>query len=132
MSRKRGEKMKLSIGEISKKVNLSLPTLRYYEELDLIKPERDKNNRRIYDENDVKWLEFILRLKKINMPMKEIILYSQLRTKGDKTIYERMNLLNKQMERLDNEKKEIEKSMEILAGKIDIYKMKLENNWDLQ
>ena len=71
--------MKLSIGELSKITNLSIPTLRYYEDLGLLKPNRDRNNRRIYSENDILWLDFIMRLKKTNMPMKDIILYSELR-----------------------------------------------------
>lgn len=117
--------MKLSIGEISKRTDLSIPTLRYYEDLGLLKPERDRNNRRIYSENDILWLDFIMRLKRINMPIKEIILYSELRYQGDDTVPERIHLLEKQMKKLEEEKDEIEKSINMLSRKIEIYKLKL-------
>ena len=117
--------MKLSIGELSKRTNLSISTLRYYEDLGLLKPDRDRNNRRIYSENDISWLDFIMRLKKTNMPMKNIILYSKLRYEGDETVPERMKLLKNQMKKLEDEKSEIEKSISTLSRKIEIYKLKL-------
>ena len=119
--------MKLSIGELSKRTNLSIPTLRYYEDLGLLKPDRDRNNRRIYSENDISWLDFIMRLKKTNMPMKDIILYSELRYQGDETVPERMELLENQMKKLEDDKSEIEKSISMLSRKIEIYKLKLSN-----
>ena len=117
--------MKLSIGELSKITNLSIPTLRYYEDLGLLKPNRDRNNRRIYSENDILWLDFIMRLKKTNMSMKDVILYSELRYQGDETVPERMELLESQMKKLEDEKYAIEKSIGMLSRKIEIYKLKL-------
>lgn len=114
--------MKLSIGQMSERSNLGIHTLRYYEELGLIEPERDENNRRVYSEKDLVWLEFVMRLKKVNMPMKEIIRYSQLRYEGDGTVRERMGMLEEQMKKLEEEKREIENSMDILSKKIEIYR----------
>ncbi|MBA1435046.1 MerR family DNA-binding transcriptional regulator, partial [Bombilactobacillus bombi] len=50
-------KSSYKIGEFSKRVNLTVDTLRYYEKEYLITPKRDKNNIRIYDNNDIKWIE---------------------------------------------------------------------------
>lgn len=115
------------IGEFSKKVGLSIDTLRYYEKLGLIYPERDKINKRVYSEKDINWINFIIRLKETNMPIKQIQYYSMLRYQGDSTVKERLELLEEQMDRLNMEKKKIEENIKHLDKKIDTYKQMLEN-----
>lgn len=110
------------IGEFSKKVGLSIDTLRYYEKIGLIYPSRDSINKRIYCEKDIEWLKFIIRLKETNMPIKQIQYYSQLRYQGDTTIQKRLELLEEQKDRLDIEKRKIEENMIHLEQKINIYK----------
>lgn len=114
--------MTYSIGEFSRKINLSIDTLRYYEKEKLILPKRNEINRRVYDESDITWIEFIKRLKQTGMPIKNIQQYAHLRYQGDETIEIRMELLYKQYEILQNQKKEIEEHIEFLVRKIDIYK----------
>lgn len=41
------------IGELSKIYNIGLDSIRYYEELGLIKPNREDNNYRVYDSDDI-------------------------------------------------------------------------------
>lgn len=110
------------IGEFSEKIGLSIDTLRYYEKLGLIYPERDEANKRVYSEKDIEWLKFIIRLKEINMPIKQIQYYSKLRYEGDDTIKERLELLEEQMDRLNIEKRKIEENIVHLDKKISIYK----------
>ncbi|AZV57507.1 MerR family transcriptional regulator [Clostridium sp. AWRP] len=114
--------MNYYIGEFSKKIGLSIDTLRYYEKLGLIYPERNKINRRIYSEKDIEWLKFIIRLKETNMPIKDIQYYSKLRYEGDKTLEERLKLLEEQMYRLTFEKSKIEDNILNLEKKINTYK----------
>jgi DNA-binding transcriptional MerR regulator len=110
------------IGEFSEKIGLSIDTLRYYEKLGLIYPQRDEANKRVYSEKDIEWLKFIIRLKEINMPIKQIQYYSKLRYDGDDTIKERLELLEEQMDRLNIEKRKIEENIIHLNKKISIYK----------
>jgi len=110
------------IGEFSEKIGLSIDTLRYYEKLGLIYPGRDEANKRVYSEKDIEWLKFIIRLKEINMPIKQIQYYSKLRYDGDDTIKERLELLEEQMDRLNIEKRKIEENIMHLDKKINIYK----------
>lgn len=110
------------IGEFSEKIGLSIDTLRYYEKLGLIYPERNEANKRVYSEKDIEWLKFIIRLKEINMPIKQIQYYSKLRYDGDDTIKERLELLEEQMDRLNIEKRKIEENIVHLDKKISIYK----------
>lgn len=110
------------IGEFSKKVGLSIDTLRYYEKLGLIYPERDSINKRIYSEKDITWISFIIRLKETNMPIKQIQYYSKLRYEGDSTLQKRLKLLEQQMDRLNIEKRKIEENIIHLGKKINTYK----------
>ncbi|AJA49180.1 putative transcriptional regulator, MerR family [Clostridium pasteurianum DSM 525 = ATCC 6013] len=119
--------MKYYIGEFSKKVGVSIDTLRYYEKLGLIYPERDSINKRIYSEKDISWINFIIRLKEINMPINQIQYYSELRYQGDSTAEKRLELLEKQMNRLNAEKERIEENIHHLNKKIDAYKQMLKD-----
>ncbi|WP_077858383.1 MerR family transcriptional regulator [Clostridium sp. BL-8] len=120
--------MNYYIGEFSKKFDISIDTLRYYEKIGLIYPERDKINKRIYSEKDIEWLKFIMRLKETNMPIKQIQYYSKLRYEGNNTIQERLELLNEHMNRLKAEKEKIEENMQHLKEKITIYNDMMEEN----
>lgn len=122
------KKLNYYIGEFSKKVGISIDTLRYYEKIGLIYPGRDNFNKRIYCEKDIEWLNFIIRLKEINMPIKQIQYYSKLRYEGDNTIQERLELLEDQMDRLNIEKRKIEENIMHLEKKINIYKKMIAEN----
>ncbi len=129
----RGDFMKYSIGDFSKITNLSIHTLRYYEKENLIRPERNSANRRCYTENDVKWVEFIKRLKDTGMPIKEIKRYSELRSKGDSTFAERMGILIQQMQFLDKQILKLQEHKLKLNDKIDFYREKIKtSNTEIQ
>lgn len=113
-----------SIGTFTKITGLSADTLRYYEKEGLILPERDVNNRRVYSEKDIDWIEFILRLKETAMPISQIKTYARLRYEGDSTLEKRLDLL------LDHQrfiyKEKLEQNILHLNKKIDIYKEAIE------
>lgn len=117
-----GDYFELLYRRVFWKIGLSIDTLRYYEKLGLIYPERNEANKRVYSEKDIEWLKFIIRLKEINMPIKQIQYYSKLRYDGDDTIKERLELLEEQMDRLNIEKRKIEENIVHLDKKISIYK----------
>ena len=66
----RGDFLDYSIGEFSKLTGLGIHTLRYYEQENLIRPKRNAANRRCYSDSDIKWIDFIKRLKDTGMPIK--------------------------------------------------------------
>ena len=41
------------IGDVSKKCNVPKKTLRYYDDIDIIKPEKSDNSYRYYSTNDM-------------------------------------------------------------------------------
>ena len=115
--------MEYSIGEFSRLTNLGIHTLRYYEHENLITPKRNSNNRRCYSDKELVWIEFIKRLKDTGMPIKEIQRYAELRTKGDITLNERMEMLTVHRESLNEQIKVLQEHMAKLDDKIDFYRL---------
>ncbi|GGA29505.1 MerR family transcriptional regulator [Paenibacillus physcomitrellae] len=65
-----------SIGEMSEMTGLSYDTIRYYEKMNLIPPaKRNKYGQREYSRSDYDRLVFVTRLKRTQMPLKEIERY---------------------------------------------------------
>jgi len=62
------------IGEISRMVDLSQRTIRYYEEIGLLHSvRRIENGKRVYTDNDVRRLKFINRLKVLGLSLAEMV-----------------------------------------------------------
>lgn len=117
--------MNYSIGEFSKIADLSIYTLRYYEQEKLIIPARKKNGQRCYSENDIAWIQFIKRLKDTSMPIKEIQKYAQLRAKGSSTMPQRMKMLTKHRAALKNQMAQLQEHLKNLDNKIDYYQAEI-------
>lgn len=60
-------------GELSKQRNISVRTLRYYDQIKLLTPSfKDANGKRYYSEDDLFQLEKILILKSLSLPLEDI------------------------------------------------------------
>lgn len=121
-------KMCYTIGQMSEKIGLSIDTLRYYEKEGLIIPKRDSNNRRVFDETDIKWIEFIKRLKETGMRLADIKTYAKLREQGEETIEERLVLLTQQTSVLLDKQQELANNLAFLDKKIALYQEMLTKN----
>ena len=63
----------IAIHEVSKLTGISVRTLRYYEEIDLLKPlDKTEGGHRLYGEEQLKKLQQILFLKSLGFKLKEI------------------------------------------------------------
>ena len=60
------------IGEISKLYNIGTDSLRYYEEIGILRPRRDENGYRMYSVGDIRTLNVLRELRSIGFPMKDI------------------------------------------------------------
>jgi Predicted transcriptional regulators len=119
------------IAEFSKKTDLPTSTLRYYEELGLLNPQRLSNNYRSYSQQDLNWCQFIQRAKSTGMPLSTIIEYSQLRQRGEETINDRIRILEQQEQILLIEQKKIQSHLDFLQNKKKHYlSNKLNNKGD--
>ena len=118
--------MDYSIGEFSKVTGLGIHTLRYYEHESLIIPLRNASNRRRYSEKDIVWIAFIKRLKATGMPIKEIKKYAALRAKGDATLSERMEMLVRYRQSLNEQIRQLQEHEAKLDEKIAFYQQEIE------
>ncbi|MGE4519695.1 MAG: MerR family DNA-binding transcriptional regulator [Desulfobacteraceae bacterium] len=66
------KKKKYSISELASELEISPSSIRFYEEKDLINPERTKGNQRIYSLRDRARLKLILRGKRFGFSLSEI------------------------------------------------------------
>ncbi len=116
------------IADIAKLTDLSVPTLRYYETLGLLHPDRNRANYRIFTDNDIRWIAFIKRAKATGMTLSKIVDYSKLREKGDSTVLERINILEEQEMSLQVELEKIQEHINFLQNKKQFYTQFLENH----
>lgn len=92
----------MNIGEVSTKIGISPSNIRYYEQIELIKPERNpSNDYRVYGKYDLKKLQEIKLLRKLDISIEDI---KRLHNK-DLTLNECMEL---NIEKLDDENKSLE------------------------
>lgn len=119
--------MNYSIGEFSQLTNLSIYTLRYYEQENLITPNRKKNGHRYYTDADLHWIEFVQRLKDTGMPIKDIQKYAKLRALGSSTMKARMDMLIKHKSSLQTQINTFYEHMEKLNAKIQYYQNEINN-----
>ena len=69
-----GTERTYAIGEISRLVDLSQRTIRYYEEIGLLHSvRRIENGKRVYTDHDVRRLKFINRLKVLGLSLAEMV-----------------------------------------------------------
>jgi len=113
----------MKIAEVSERYGISLDTLRYYERIGLIPPvNRNESGIRDYNETDVKRVEFIKCMRSAGLPIEVLVEYVGLVQQGDRTIEARKEILKVQREQLVARIKEMQKTLDILDHKIEVYK----------
>ena len=88
--------MTYTIKEISEKVGLTAHTIRFYTDKGLLPCSREKNNRRVFDNESINWLRTIQCLRKCGISIEDIRAYSALCMEGDSTLKARYEFLKKQ------------------------------------
>ena len=117
------------IGEISRMVDLSQRTIRYYEEIGLLHSvRRIENGKRVYTDNDVRRLKFINRLKVLGLSLAEMVelekIYRKQRNNREilpkllQILDERAAQIDERVAQLVSLKKEIREYQERLRSKV--------------
>jgi len=76
----------LPIGELSKRTSVNIETIRFYEKKNILpEPARSDAGRRIYDDEDVKRLNFIHKCRRLGFSLKEVVSLLSLVDNGDYT-----------------------------------------------
>ena len=108
--------------QVCRKLDMTYQTLKYYCNEGLVpNVKRDTNNRRIFDEHDVKWIEDLTCLKKCGLSIQEMKDYLDLCLQGETTILLRKKMLDTKREELEKSIKELEDSIDYIDWKQNFY-----------
>ena len=141
MENTHGNKKLFSISEVSRLSGISVRTLRYYDEINLLIPTiTTKAGYRLYDENALRRLQIILLYRELEFPLKEI---SDVMSGNN---FDIKNALERQIKLLQKKKTHIENLITLAEGikilgvnnldfsefdvrKIDEYEEQAKANW---
>jgi DNA-binding transcriptional MerR regulator len=116
------EKATLTIQEVAQITGLSAHTLRYYERIGLIHPiDREENTRRCYTEDDLGWIDFLLKLRATGMSIKDMQKYARLQRQGDKTLPQRVEMLKSLKGNVERRIEDLNEHLKLVNYKIEIY-----------
>jgi DNA-binding transcriptional MerR regulator len=116
----------MKISEVSEQYELSADTLRYYERIGLLPPvNRSESGIRDYNELDARRVEFIKCMRSAGLPIEVLIEYMDLVQQGDSTIEARKEILIEQRDLLAARMEEMQKTLDRLNYKIDVYEKAL-------
>lgn len=111
-----------SMRETCEQCHLSYETLKYYCNVGLVpNVSRDEHNYRVFDDDDITWINSLTCLKKCGMSLKEIKAYIALCLEGESTIPERQAMLSKKRDALLLKQKEIQASIDFIDYKQQLY-----------
>lgn len=119
----------IDITELAKIFNVTTRTVRYYEELGLLQPERTASNQRLFSKSEVVKMKLIVRGKRFGFTLEEIkemiLLFDKDRTgkkQLERTIefgQEKMRQIDEKMNELADIKAEMTKLTEEFTEKLN-------------
>lgn len=118
-----------TISDLAEEFGVTTRTVRYYEELGLLTPERSEGGRRIYSSREYTQLKLVLRGKRFGFSLDEIkemvLLFDEDRT-GEKQLKrtieygsEKLAAVNERIAELTEIKGEIERLLSDFNGKLE-------------
>lgn len=114
----------LTIQQTAAATGLTVHTLRYYERIGLIDPiQRKDNKHRLYREEDILWIEFLLKLRSTGLPIQKMLRYAELRRLGNQqeSVSERKMLLEQHTLSLETTLAELQSNLAVMYKKIALY-----------
>ena len=108
--------------QVCRELDMTYQTLKFYCNEGLVpNVKRDANNRRVFDERDIRWLRDLMCLKRCDMSIQEMKAYLALCMQGPATIPARKELLTKKQEQLRQSIRRLEASVDYIDWKQDLY-----------
>ncbi len=105
-----------------READMTYQTLKFYCNEGLVpNVKRDMNNRRVFDEKDLKWIKDLTCLKRCGMSIQEMREYLALCLQGESTIPERKRVLEKKQTALREQIKELQDSIDYIDFKQQFY-----------
>ena len=108
--------------QVCKETKMTYQGLKFYCNEGLVPHvKRDKNNRRVFDAQDVAWIGSLTCLKKCGMRIQEMKDYLALCLQGERTILQRKEMLAQTQDSLRQQIKELEGSIAYIDWKQNFY-----------
>ena len=108
--------------QVCREADMTYQTLKFYCNEGLVpNVKRDANNRRVFDERDVRWIKDLACLKRCGMSIQEMREYLALCLQGESTIPERKRVLEKKQEALRGQIRELQDSIDYIDFKQQFY-----------
>ncbi|MGM0175094.1 MerR family transcriptional regulator [Enterococcus sp. DIV0800] len=112
----------MNISEVAERFHLTPATIRYYEKQGLIPPiTRNGSGVRDFQDEDVKWVEFIKCMRDSGLSIDSLARYSELYQIGDDTLVERKKILIEEYQKLLEKQRLINGTVARLEKKLDNY-----------
>lgn len=117
----------LTVNQVSKKLNISAHTIRFYDDQGLF-PDviRDANGKRLFSDGSLEWVNLVICLRNTGMSISDIKHYIELCKAGDATISERYNIILAQKKKAEADLEEMHKRLSVISGKEKWYRSLLE------
>ena len=118
--------MSMTISEAAEASGLTAHTLRYYERAGLLDPiGREAGGRRRYSDGDLTRIAFLTKLRATGMPIRQVREYSELLREGEGNERARLALLESHRDTVRERLAEMERHLELIDYKIDMYREKI-------
>ncbi|MEB3355264.1 MAG: MerR family transcriptional regulator [Synechococcales bacterium] len=113
----------LTIQQVAEATGLSVHTLRYYERCDLIAPiQRSPSGHRRYSSTDIRWIEFLNKLRLTGMPIRQMQRYAALvREHPDDGFHERRQMLEAHRQVVIEQIRQLQDNLAVIDWKIQHY-----------
>lgn len=114
--------MTYSMKQACQKTGLTYDTLKFYCNEGLVpNVKRAANNYRIFDDDDIAWINSLSCLKNCGMSIQEMKEFLDLRAEGETTIPARLEILASKLEGLQKEMKRLQDSIDYVKWKQNYY-----------
>lgn len=118
-----------TIKEVADKMDVSEHTLRFWAKSGFFPfIIRNKNNIRLFSENDLDWVRIVKCLRSVGTENKAIKKYIDLCIKGDSTIPERYEIIRETKVKAHQQMQELQKQLDLLDFKESFYQNLIKNN----
>ncbi|OCT12933.1 MerR family transcriptional regulator [Paenibacillus pectinilyticus] len=110
--------MSYTISQVAEKTNLTIHTIRYYDKEGLL-PFIDRiNGTRVFQEQDIDWIDLICCLKKTGMPIKDIRTLIQHCMDNDAVLEKGVQILMRHREHVEEQIKDMQNNLSTIDYKI--------------
>lgn len=112
----------ITVKEVAKLLNMTEHTVRFYTDKGLVPSvKRDKNNKRLFDNESINWLTGVKYLKESGMSIEAIKEYVNLCLKGESTIPQRYEIFLEQQEKARVQLEEARQRVQFMNQKVEHY-----------